>query len=347
MSATGSRSKSKADSEGGLVAEVREFVSQLPDKGIFALLLGLWLGLFHFLGNSTLGYVDTASLFGWMDYAYSNRVDDEHGYLIPLLVLVLLWWNKDELAVTPKRVWWPGLILLGCALALHVAGFQVQQARISIVAFFAGIYALMGVVWGPQWLRATFFPWFLFAFSVPLGSLSDTFSQPLRVISTDITVLIANLGLGVEVIQKGTSVLDPDGKFSYEVAAACSGLRSLTAILALSFVCAFLWFKSWWRRGVMVFMAFPLAVASNVVRLTSIIVAADIFGQDAGNFVHDNAVLGLIPYLPALAGLFFLGWLLRENCGRGDDRARVTSRRRKRRKLRRRWPHAPGRRLHV
>jgi exosortase len=342
-----SGSESNPDSKSGFVAELGDFVARLPDKGMFVLLLGLWLGLFHFLGNSTLGYVDTASLFAWMDYSYGNRVDDEHGYLIPLLVLTLLWWNKDELAVIPKRVWWPGLILLAFSLALHVVGFQVQQARISIVAFFAGGYALMGILWGPQWLRATFFPWFLFAFSVPLGSMSDTLSQPLRILATNITVVIANVGLGVEVIQKGTSVLNPDGKFSYEVAAACSGLRSLTAILALSFVFAFLWFKSWWRRGLVVLLAFPLAVASNVVRLTTIIVAADIFGQDAGNFVHDNGVLGLLPYLPALAGLFFLGWLLRENRGPRNSRAKEMRRRRKRRKLRRRWPYAQGRKAYV
>ena len=47
--------------------------------GMFA----AWLALFHFLGNSTLGYIGTHSLFGWMRYCYNNQPDDEHGFLIP------------------------------------------------------------------------------------------------------------------------------------------------------------------------------------------------------------------------------------------------------------------------
>ena len=46
------------------------------------------------------------------------------------------------------RLWWPGLLLVGLALALHLAGYMVQQPRISIVALFTGIYGLMGLAWG-------------------------------------------------------------------------------------------------------------------------------------------------------------------------------------------------------
>jgi len=39
--------------------------------------------------------------------------------------------------------------VLFMALALHVLGYVTQQPRISIVALFLGIYALMGMAWGP------------------------------------------------------------------------------------------------------------------------------------------------------------------------------------------------------
>ena len=35
---------------------------RLPNKGFFFLLLGAWLALFQFLGNSTFGFLDTPSL---------------------------------------------------------------------------------------------------------------------------------------------------------------------------------------------------------------------------------------------------------------------------------------------
>ena len=56
-----------------------------------------WLALFHFLGNSTLGYIETRSLFGWMHYSYSQQPDDEHGFIIPLVILVMFWWKRREL----------------------------------------------------------------------------------------------------------------------------------------------------------------------------------------------------------------------------------------------------------
>jgi len=273
-------------------------------------LLLLWIGLFHLLGNSTLGYVKTSSLFGWMDYAYSNRADDEHGYFVPFLVLGLLYWKREELMALPKSVWWPGLVLMVPALALHIVGFQVQQTRLSIVAFYSGLFGLTCLVWGWQWLRATFFPFFLLSFCVPLGNKADVITQPLRQLATDITTVIARGPLGINVLQNGTTIFDPTGKFTYEIAAACSGLRSLTAITVLAIIFAFVWFKSWWKRGLILAAAVPLAIGSNVFRLSSIIVAAEAFGQKAGMFVHDNWLLSLLPYLPAMLGLFVLGWLL-------------------------------------
>lgn len=293
-----------------LTEELRAFWEAMPDKAVFGVLFILWLALFQFYGNSTLGYVDTPSLFGWMDYAYSNRADDEHGYYLPLVVLFLLWWKKDELLAVPKAVSWSAVGLVVLALLIHVVGFQVQQTRLSIVGFYFGLFGLGGVVWGWRWLQATFFPFFLFAFGVPLGNKGDAITQPLRQLATDITAAIAQGPLGIKVIQNGTTIFDPTGKFSYEIAAACSGLRSLTAITVVSIIFAFVWFRSWWQRGIMIGAAIPLAIGSNVFRLLSIIVAAEAFGQKAGNFVHDNGMLSLLPYLPAFVGLAILGWLL-------------------------------------
>ena len=147
---------------------------RLPNKGLFSVLLVAWLALFQFVGNSTLGYIPTPSLLSWMHAAYglstdTGGSDDSHGKFIPFVVLALFWWKRKPLLFLPLRTWWPGLLLLSLALGLHLLGYMVQQPRISIIALFAGIYALMGLAWGRQWLRESFFPFFLFAFCVPLG----------------------------------------------------------------------------------------------------------------------------------------------------------------------------------
>src|SRR5437660_10782396 len=88
---------------------------RLPDKGFFFYLLAAWLALFHFLGNSTLGYVRTPSLLHWMYTAYNPNnpiTDDGHGLIIPFVVLGLFWWKRKELLALPLRTWGPGLLLV-------------------------------------------------------------------------------------------------------------------------------------------------------------------------------------------------------------------------------------------
>src|SRR5205823_8250451 len=135
-------------------------------------------------------------------------------------------------------------------------------------------------------LQATFFPFFLFLFCIPIGNFAETITVPLRLIATKVTLWVANGLLGIGVMQNGTSIWEPSGRFQYEVAAACSGIRSFTAIFALATIYGFIEFKRNWQRFTIIASAFPLAVIGNVVRLLTIIVAAETVGQPAGNYVH-------------------------------------------------------------
>lgn len=294
---------------------------RLPNKELFFPLLLAWLAFFHFLGNSTLGYFPKPSLFEWMYNAYTSKsptADDGHGTLIPIVVLVLFWWKRKELLALPLRVWWPGLVLLGVAAVMHVTGYLVQQPRIGIVALFLGIYGLMGLAWGWNFLRASFFPFFLLAFMVPLGSLTDPITFPLRLMVSKIVAVICDV-LGIGVVREGTRLFnamgmaDPSRRFEYDIAAPCSGIRSLIAITAIAIIYAFVAFRSNGKRAGLMLSAVPLAVAGNVCRMMAIVLAAEFGGQKWGNYVHEGGpfgVLSLIPYVPAIFGLMFLGrWL--------------------------------------
>ena len=283
---------------------------KMPNKAFFFALLGCWLALFTFLGNPTLGYVDSPSIFGWLNWIYEKSADDSHGRLIPFVVVVLFWLKRKELLAAHLAPSWIGVILLVLSLGLHVIGYAIQQPQVCLVSFFAGIYALMGVAWGAGWLKASFFPFFLFAFCVPTANVLVPLTFPLRMLATQITVGLCKALLGIDVIQDGTRILDALGQYQYEVAAACSGIRSLTAITAISLIYAFVAFKKPWQRLVIIASAVPLAVVSNVVRLSSIIVAAEAFGQKAGDWVHNDSTLSLLPYIPAIGGMFLIGYFL-------------------------------------
>ena len=298
----------------GLSEEIRSAWRQLPDKGVFFVLLAAWLALFHFLGNSTFGYVDTPSLLWWMFNAYHSNSrlesDDGQGLIIPFLVAGLFWWKRKELLGLPLRGWWPGLLLMTVALVLHILGYLVQQPRISIVALFIGIYALMGLVWGTRWIRVSFFPFFLFAFMVPLGSYAVKVTFPLRVLVSWIVEHLFDDVLGIGVMRVGTQLFNSLGTYQFEVAAACSGIRSLTSTLLAATAFGFVVFRSPWKRAVMIASAVPLAVIGNVLRLSLIVGSGEFFGQDVGNFVHENAFFSLLPYVPVFVGLMYISrWL--------------------------------------
>src|SRR5687768_8061208 len=128
--------------------DLAECWRRIPHKGAFGLLLACWVSLFHWLGNSTFGYKETASLFGWLHYCFSQGGEDEHAFIVPFLVAILAWWKREELLGVAKGSSWPAVLLLALAVAVHVVGYAVQQTRISFLAFVIGLYALMGVTWG-------------------------------------------------------------------------------------------------------------------------------------------------------------------------------------------------------
>ena len=293
--------------------EIRACWRALPDKALFFGLLGVWLVLFQILGNSSFGYVRTPSLFQWMFVAYNKESvisDDAHGNLIPFLVLGLMWWKRKELLSEPVRNWWPALFLVGLGLLSHTLGFIAQQPRLSIIGLFTGIYGLTGVVWGPRWLYASFFPFFLFVFMVPLGSLTEPITFPLRIMVSWIVEHLFSGVLGIGVIRQGTALLNSLGTYQYEVAAACSGMRSLISIFLVAVSYAFLVFKAPWQRAAMIAASLPLAVIGNVVRLSLIVGAAEFFGDKAGKGVHDSAIFSMAPYIPAFIGMMYIGnWL--------------------------------------
>ena len=310
--------------ENGILEDFRiEFLDcwqRLPNKGLFFGLLIAWLALFQFLGNSTLGYISTPSLLVWMHTIYSgddaSGSDDGHGMFIPFVVLGLFWWKRKQLIALPLNTWWPGLLLLCLALGLHLFGYMAQQTLISIVALFAGIYGLMGLAWGRQWLRESFFPFILFVFCVPLGWSAATITFPLQLLVCRVVEFICHNVLAIEIVRDGTKIMDPTGRYQYEVAAACSGIRSLFATLAVAIIYAMLCFRPWWKRGVLMISAVPLAVLGNTIRMLAIVIAADIWGQGAGDYVHEGGpygIISLLPYVAAFGGLMLLGHWLHES----------------------------------
>ena len=292
-----------------LIYRCREEWRQLPNRGFFFTLAAAWLALFVFLGNPTFHYLDSPSLPAWMFNIYTSPlVDEGHGLLIPFVVLALFWWRRKPLLAKPPGLWWPAMGLIVVALPLHAVGFLAQQQRLSVIGLFLGVYGLTGLAWGRHWLKASFFPYFLFAFCIPVGEYAAPLTLPMRLLVSRLVEMVAHLGLSPDLIREGTQLFDSQHTFGYEVAAACSGIRSLVALLALTTIYGFVNFKSPWKRAVMMLVAAPLAVLGNVVRLCFTIAVAEVFGQNAGHAVETD--FGFITFAVAVGCAFLVSrWL--------------------------------------
>ena len=312
----------KAEVSPGLWPDTLACWRRLPNKFFFFGLLAAWLALFHFFGNSILGYVHSPSLFAWLKNSYhpgGSSSDDSFGDLIPFVVVGLMWWKRKELLVLPLQIWWPGILFLIAGSALHLFGFMLQQPRFSVVGMFAGIFGLMGLAWGRAWLRASLSSFWLFIFCVPLSALLLPLTFPLQLFVSWSVALAGNL-LTIGVVRQGTMLFGAGGSYQYDIAPACSGMRSLIAIFLLAAVYGLVVFRSPRKQFLLMVLAVPLAVLGNVLRMMCIIFAAELGGQEWGNYVHDGcpvhllgqeiAVANLLPYIPAIVGLIFIGrWL--------------------------------------
>jgi exosortase len=301
------------------VNDLRQLWNSLPHKAAFAVVFGSWIALFHLLGCASSA--DGPSLFNWLYVYYQTPTaagldsGDALCPWIPFLAAVLFWLKRSEIVAVSKAPWTPALGLIGLGLALHYCGFVVQQSRVSIVGFLLGGFGVLGLVWGRAFLKIALFPWFLLLFAIPVDAYTDALTFHLRLLATHVSVFVCHDLLGMGLIQQGTVIHYPASAFSpgftFEVAAACSGIRSASVTLLITLVFAYLNLRSFWRRLIIVLSAVPLALFGNIFRLVVVFMVADTFGQAAGKRIETN--FGFVTYAGAMIGVFVLGKLLREH----------------------------------
>jgi exosortase len=186
-------------------------------------------------------------------------------------------------------------------LSLHLLGYALEQARVSIVGLLFFTWGLLALAGGVRWRRAAAFPVAFLVFAIPLNVL-DTIGFHLRLGVIDVAWRLAHL-CGIDVIRNGTQLTSAHGGYQYDVAAACSGIRSLMALAALSLLLGYLNFRSWGKRLAIGLLCFPFAFVGNVARIFSVIVMAEWRGQAAGTRAHDVMGFGVFVIVLGLVQL--------------------------------------------
>jgi EpsI family protein len=282
------------------------------------------VAVWQFFGNANRGYIDTASLFYWWGFQWFNPDSEtEHG----ILILGIAGWlfvrnwregtGRAEREEPAPSATGPAVAALVGGLALHALGFVAQQARISIVALLIFAWGVAVLAGGRRAGRAAAFPLAFMLFAVPVNVL-DSVGFWLRLWVIEATAGLAHLA-GFGVVRNGTQLFAPDGSYQYDVAAACSGVRSLMALAALTLLVGYLNFRGWGRRLGVWALCLPLTYLGNVVRIAAVVFAGQWFGQRAGERVHEWA--GFSVFLVVLGGVLLAVEALRRWWPERGDRS--------------------------
>jgi exosortase len=240
--------------------------------------------------------------------AHWNTVGDySHCFLIPPLALYFAWERKPQLQrarIEPS--WWGVLPLALSTLTLLIGrlGVELMNMRVSFVLALIGIVLLL---LGRQVFKILAFPLFFLFLMVPLPqSLVNPIAFPLQLIAADWAVQ-ALYHLQIPALREGNII--HLANTSLFVAEACSGLRSLMALITLGVVFAYFFRRSWGERIVIVASALPIAVVVNALRVTITGVLAHHFGEKAAEgAIHEFQ--GLITFGAAFLLLLGEAWLL-------------------------------------
>lgn len=281
-------------------------------------LMGLFFLMFHYFGNSQETHAAWGrSAFRWLTFRWSmgsvslGNGDYSHGYLIPAFSLLVLWMKRHAIQSVPKKAASIFLLAILGSLLLHYLGLKTQQTRVSLFGMIGLLWSIPAYLYGWKLAGLILFPCAFLIFGIPL-ELFENMTLPLRFINTEVAVS-ALQSLGIEVRQVGTAIYGPPfdatAELKLDVADACSGIRSITAMTALAAGYGYLMMKTFWSKWLIFLSSIPLAMVGNMFRIIAIGVIAEAFGTDvAAGVIHDYS--GFLVFGMAIALMVALSSLL-------------------------------------
>ena len=239
--------------------------------------------------------IGLASLW-WHDPNYT------HGFFVPVFSVFLVWERRAKLASLRRPPAWSGLVILLFALLALVlntinSGFFLY--RISLLLFIAGLVVFLA---GWKHLAAVSFPLAFLVLMIPSSALLGYITLPLQMVASKAASFLLML-VGIPAVREGNIILLPTARL--EVAEACSGIRSLFSLITLTVIYGHLAEKKVSLRVLLVFMAVPISVLANALRIAVTGVVVEYWGiEGAQGTLH--LLAGWLIFAGSLALVFLL-----------------------------------------
>lgn len=242
-------------------------------------------------------YRDT---FGAMVAIWSRSDTFAHAFLVPPIVLWLVWRRRADLgALAPQPHPWT-LVPVALAAAGWLVGDLAGVNALTQVCATTVLVLSVPTVLGWTVARAIAFPLAFMFFMVPIGE----FAMPIFMQWTaDFTVTSLRL-LGVPVYREGLNFVIPSG--SWSVVEACSGIRYLIASFMVGTLFGYLQYRSTRRRVLFALVSLAVPIVANWARALMIV----LLGHFSGNRIAagvDHLIYGWLFFGIVIGLMFFVG----------------------------------------
>lgn len=209
-----------------------------------------------------------------------------HGYFIPVIFLYMLFSIKDKILATEIQPLNSGILLIGAGLASLLIAKIGSEFFLQRSSFIIVLLGLILFLLGKKHFKLLSLPVLYLIFMIPLPTIIwNKIAFPLQLFGSFITEKVIRI-LGIVVLREG-NILHLSNT-TLEVVAACSGLRSLVTMFAMSSLLAWISQLPTGRKWLLFFAAAPTAIFANVIRLTVTAILASYFGGEvAQGFLHD------------------------------------------------------------
>jgi exosortase len=230
-------------------------------------------------------------------------------YVLQVAPFLLLWqvtalWSGIRETIDDPDA--RGLIVVSLAMVLYYFGVKAMQPRIVVFSFVILLSGLALALGGRGAIRLLCFPIAFLLLMIPLNFLDERVGFPLQLLMARSSTGLLNM-FGIETTRIGTGIYSR--VFHFDVAAPCSGIRSLMALTTVTAAYAYVTQHVQWKRWVLFLSAMPLAVLGNIARVSSIALVAQVYGQEiASKAYHEYS--GFIVFAVALSTMVIIGLLL-------------------------------------
>ncbi|MEP7247600.1 MAG: exosortase A [Gammaproteobacteria bacterium] len=204
-----------------------------------------------------------------------------HAFLVPFIVVWLVWRRRDALAtLEPRPAPWL-LLPIGAACLLWLLGELANVAAASQFALVTLIVLSVPALYGLKVGWKLLFPLLFLYFCVPVG---EFLVPQLMEWTADFTVRAVRAS-GIPIYREGLQFVIPSG--SWSVVEACSGVRYLIASFMVGTLFAYLTYRSARRRAIFMLVSILVPIVANWLRAYLIVMLGHLSGnQLAAGFDH-------------------------------------------------------------